>query len=99
MANPASTGGRHETVGSVLDRRERAEEVEGENQDRQGAEDRTDEYSSYSQQAAKRLLGKSASEIPWTTKIERPGVMDLITPDDVIKKMHSLLLSLARNKK
>jgi heptosyltransferase I len=49
--------------------------------------------------AAKRLLGKSAAEIPWTTKIERPGVMDLITPDDVIKKMHSLLLSLARNKK
>jgi heptosyltransferase I len=50
-------------------------------------------------QAARRLLGKPATEIPWTTKIERPGVMDLITPDDVIKKMHSLLLSLARNRK
>jgi len=50
-------------------------------------------------QAARRLLGKPAAEIPWTTKIERPGVMDLITPDDVIKKMHSLLLSLARNQK
>lgn len=49
--------------------------------------------------AARRLLGKPAAEIPWTTKIERPGVMDLITPDDVIKKMHSLLLSLARGKK
>jgi len=48
--------------------------------------------------AARRLLGKPASEIPWTTKIERPGVMDLITPDDVIKKLHSLLLSLARQK-
>ncbi len=45
------------------------------------------------------LLGKPAAEIPWTTKIERPGVMDLITPDDVIKKMHALLLSLARHKK
>ena len=49
--------------------------------------------------AAKRLLGKAVADIPWTTKIERPGVMDLITPDDVIKKMHSLLLSLARQKK
>jgi heptosyltransferase I len=49
--------------------------------------------------AAQRLLGKPAAEIPWTTKIERPGVMDLITPDDVIKKLHSLLLSLARNKR
>jgi heptosyltransferase I len=49
--------------------------------------------------AAQRLLGKPAAEIPWTTKIERPGVMDLITPDDVIKKVHSLLLSLARNKR
>jgi heptosyltransferase I len=49
--------------------------------------------------AAQRLLGKPAAQIPWTTKIERPGVMDLITPDDVIKKLHSLLLSLARNKR
>ncbi|MET0536029.1 MAG: ADP-heptose--LPS heptosyltransferase, partial [Steroidobacter sp.] len=49
--------------------------------------------------AARRLLGRPASELPWTTKIERPGVMDLITPDDVIKKLHSLLLSLARAKK
>lgn len=49
--------------------------------------------------AAQRLLGRPAAEIPWTTKIERPGVMDLITPDDVIKKLHSLLLSLARNKR
>ena len=39
--------------------------------------------------AARRLLGKPAAEIPWTTKIERPGVMDLITPDDVIKKLHA----------
>lgn len=45
--------------------------------------------------AARRLLGKSAAELPWTTKIERPGVMDLITPDDVMKKLHALLLALA----
>ena len=48
--------------------------------------------------AARKLLGKPAAEIPWTTKIERPGVMDLITPDDVVKKLHSVLLSLARRK-
>jgi heptosyltransferase I len=48
--------------------------------------------------AARRLLGKPASEIPWTTKIEQPGVMDLITPDDVIKKLHALLLALARKR-
>jgi heptosyltransferase I len=48
--------------------------------------------------AARRLLGRPAAELPWTTKIERPGVMDLITPDDVIKKLHALLLSLTRRK-
>ncbi|MGH8179248.1 MAG: glycosyltransferase family 9 protein [Steroidobacter sp.] len=46
--------------------------------------------------AARKLLGKPAAQIPWTTKIERPGVMDLITPDEVIKKMHSVMLALAR---
>lgn len=49
--------------------------------------------------AARRLMGRPAAEIPWTSKIERPGVMDLITPDDVIKKLHAVLLSLARQKK
>lgn len=49
-------------------------------------------------EAARRLLGKPASEIPWTTKIERPGVMDLITPDDVIKKLHAVLLALSRKR-
>jgi heptosyltransferase I len=48
--------------------------------------------------AARRLLGKSAVDLPWTTTIERPGVMDLITPDDVIKKLHSVLLALARKR-
>lgn len=49
-------------------------------------------------EAAQRLLGKPASQLPWTTKIERPGVMDLITPDEVIKKLHSVLASLARRR-
>jgi len=49
--------------------------------------------------AASRLVfGKPASEIPWTTKIERPGVMELITPDEVIRKLHSVLLTLARRR-
>lgn len=48
--------------------------------------------------AARRLLGKPATELPWTTKIERPGVMDLITPDEVTKKLHGLLLTLARRR-
>jgi heptosyltransferase I len=48
--------------------------------------------------AARRLLGKPAHELPWTTKIERPGVMDLITPDEVIRKLHSVLLALSRRR-
>lgn len=48
--------------------------------------------------AARRVYGKPASELPWTTKIERPGVMDLITPEEVIRKLHSVLISLARRK-
>jgi heptosyltransferase I len=48
--------------------------------------------------AAQRFLGKSVDEIPWTTKIEVPGVMDLITPDEVIKKLHALLLTMCRRR-
>lgn len=48
--------------------------------------------------AAQRLLGKSVDQLAWTTKIEQPGVMDLITPDDVIRKLHSFLLSLSRRR-
>lgn len=46
--------------------------------------------------AARKLLGKPAAQIPWTTKIERPGVMDLITPNEVIEKLHAAVQSLAR---
>jgi len=41
--------------------------------------------------AALRFLGKPASEIPWTTKIERPGVMDLITVDDAAARLDALI--------
>ncbi len=36
--------------------------------------------------AARKYLGKPASEIPWGSKIERPGVMDLIEVEDVIER-------------
>lgn len=39
--------------------------------------------------AARKYLGKPAAELPWGTKIERPGVMDLITLDDVIERLEA----------
>jgi heptosyltransferase I len=41
--------------------------------------------------AARRFLGKPASELPWTTKIERPGVMQLIEVPAVTAKLDELL--------
>jgi heptosyltransferase I len=41
--------------------------------------------------ADRKYLGKPASAIPWTTKIERKGVMDLIHPEDVIRKLDALM--------
>ena len=41
--------------------------------------------------AARAFLGKPAAQIPWTTKIERPGVMDLIAVPEVIGKLDSLI--------
>jgi heptosyltransferase I len=40
--------------------------------------------------AARKFLGKPAAQIPWTTKIERPGVMDLITVGDVTERLDAL---------
>jgi heptosyltransferase I len=39
--------------------------------------------------ASRKYLGKPASEIPWGSKIERPGVMDLIEIDDVIERFEA----------
>jgi heptosyltransferase I len=39
--------------------------------------------------ASRKFLGKPASEIPWGTKIEKPGVMDLITVDEVIERFEA----------
>ncbi len=41
-------------------------------------------------EAARRFLGKRASTLPWTRKIEKPGVMDLITVDDVTGRLGAL---------
>jgi heptosyltransferase I len=41
--------------------------------------------------AARQFLGKPAAQLPWTTKIERPGVMDLIEVAAVTAKLDELL--------
>ena len=48
--------------------------------------------------AARKLLGRPAAQIPWTKKIEQSGVMDLITPGEVTKKLHSVLTAQVRRK-
>ncbi len=42
-------------------------------------------------EAARQFLGKEPAELPWTTKIERPGVMDLIAPRDVVDKLDAVM--------
>jgi heptosyltransferase I len=41
--------------------------------------------------AALHFLHKPAGEIPWTTKIERAGVMDLVTLDDAVERIDALM--------
>src|SRR5882724_84801 len=41
--------------------------------------------------AAQKYLGSPAAQIPWTTKIERSGVMDLIGVSDVTAKLDALM--------
>lgn len=40
-------------------------------------------------EAARRFLGKPASALAWGSKIEQPGVMDLIGVDDVIERFEA----------
>ena len=44
-------------------------------------------------EAARLEFGRSAAELPWTRKIERPGVMDLITVRDVTERLDALMAS------
>jgi heptosyltransferase I len=41
--------------------------------------------------AAQKFYGKSADQVPWTLKIEKPGVMDLISVQEVNAKLDALL--------
>jgi heptosyltransferase I len=41
--------------------------------------------------AAQRFLGRPAADLPWPTKIERPGVMDLVTIDDATERLDALM--------
>ena len=41
--------------------------------------------------AARGFRGRPATELPWPTKIERPGVMDLIGVGDVIERLDALM--------
>jgi len=41
--------------------------------------------------AATRFLNRSIGSLPWTEKIELPGVMDLIELDDAVEKLDELL--------
>jgi heptosyltransferase I len=41
--------------------------------------------------AAQRFRRRPAGQLPWVTKIEEPGVMDLITPADVIERLDALM--------
>jgi heptosyltransferase I len=43
--------------------------------------------------AARRFRQREPEELPWTTKIEVPGVMDLISVEEVIAKLDELLRS------
>jgi heptosyltransferase I len=43
--------------------------------------------------ASRKFMGRPATDIPWTTKIERPGVMDLIGVGEVTAKLDALMAS------
>jgi heptosyltransferase I len=42
-------------------------------------------------QAARTVLRREPERLPWTTKIERSGVMELITVDDVVERLDALV--------
>jgi heptosyltransferase I len=44
-------------------------------------------------EAARKFLGRTKAQIPWTTKIEQPGVMDLIAVSEVTGKLDALIAS------
>ncbi len=43
-------------------------------------------------EAARAFTGREPDELPWAVKIEKPGVMDLIRPQDVIERLDQFML-------
>ncbi len=41
--------------------------------------------------AARRFRGKPAAALPWGTKLEYPGVMDLVTVEDVVERLDAFM--------
>jgi len=41
--------------------------------------------------AARKFLGKEPERLPWWVKIEKPGVMDLIQPDEVMQRLDEFM--------
>jgi heptosyltransferase I len=44
-------------------------------------------------EAARAFMGREPEELPWWTKIEKPGVMDLIRPEEVIQRLDQFMQS------
>jgi heptosyltransferase I len=42
-------------------------------------------------EAARAFMGREPQELPWWVKIEKPGVMDLIQPEDVIRRLDEFM--------
>jgi heptosyltransferase I len=42
-------------------------------------------------EAARSFMGRTPAELPWWVKIEKPGVMDLIRPQDVIERLDEFM--------
>jgi len=43
------------------------------------------------EEAARKVFGKPPQDLPWATKIERPGIMDLIEVNEVTDKLDALM--------
>jgi heptosyltransferase I len=42
-------------------------------------------------EAARQFMGREPAELPWWVKIEKPGVMDLIRPEEVIQRLDEFM--------
>ena len=49
-------------------------------------------------QAAQQFLGTTPQQLEWTRKIEKPGVMELITVDQVVDQLNRLVVAASRSR-